>query len=447
MKKLLTKICPDEFDNDKQNRQDYIKETTILYNKNTFRGIILALIVNHTCNSLDYFVYPDYFYILFIIRIIFSLTLLSLFPFLKKNTTDLSYNKRISFIWGSLMTFFISLMIYLIEGAISPYYVGLILIITGYCQFSPSTALDSTKFCLIVICFYLAAITAHHLQYATPFDFKIFYNNFLFLILTASINVISCYFGTSLKIKEFKQRCEIKTMESQLVQDEKLKSLGILAAGIIHEINNPLSIMKGSIKILEKRISRNINEKDKIIIERIKDGISRMSKITDNLRRFASGKKSDKEYFSLYETLKSARLLVSKKIEHIKVNNKIKPDGELVIGSPSEITQVFINLFTNAERALRNIDRKPIIEISSYKYRNRIFIKFRDNGHGIDDSTLPNIFDPFFTTKKSNTGMGLGLSIAYKIINNHGGNLEVKTKKNEFTEFIFDLLLKKSRSS
>ncbi len=244
---------------------------------------------------------------------------------------------------------------------------------------------------------------------------------------------------TSIQQKQIKEALDkIKEVETQLIQSEKLNSLGILSAGIIHEINNPLSFMSGYIGGLRRK-GKDSDPEIKEAIDNIYEGIERITRITLSLKKFASGAKRYQQAFYINDSLKSALTLASAKIKNIKIVNLLDTEKCKVIGLPDEIAQIFINLLVNAADAFKNIDRTPEIKISSFKEHDRLFIKFKDNGCGIEKPKLSNIFDPFFTTKETGEGMGLGLSICYKIIKNHGGDLNVNSKLGQFTEFIFDL--------
>ncbi|MBW1615943.1 MAG: response regulator [Deltaproteobacteria bacterium] len=244
---------------------------------------------------------------------------------------------------------------------------------------------------------------------------------------------------TSIQQKQIKEALDkLKEVETQLIQSEKLNSLGILSAGIIHEINNPLSFMSGYVGGLRRK-GKDADPEIKEAIDNIYEGIERITRITLSLKKFASGAKRYQQAFYINDSLKSALTLASSKIKDIKIINLLDVEKCKVIGLPDEIAQVFINLLVNAADAFKNIDRTPEIKIISFKERDRLFIKFKDNGCGIEEAKLSNIFDPFYTTKKTGKGMGLGLSICYKIVKKHGGDFNVNSKPDEFTEFIFDL--------
>ncbi|MCK4664444.1 MAG: hypothetical protein KAT68_16360 [Bacteroidales bacterium] len=251
-----------------------------------------------------------------------------------------------------------------------------------------------------------------------------------------------------------------KQMEFQLIQSNKLASLGKLVAGIAHEINNPNTFILGNIKIIkeaftdilpildqyyhendELKIARLnyslFKENIEVLMEDMENGAQRMKKIVEDLRNFA--KKDDGSMEDLVEintVIKNSLRLVSNQIKRnaelkLELSNKIPQ----FVGNNQKLEQVVVNMALNALQALGN--KKGLIKISSEynKIDKEIVVKISDNGIGIDNESCQYIFDPFFTTKRNYGGTGLGLSICYKIIKEHHGRIEVESKVNEGTTF------------
>ncbi len=249
-------------------------------------------------------------------------------------------------------------------------------------------------------------------------------------------------------------------MEFQLIQSNKLASLGKLVAGIAHEINNPNTFILGNIKIIkeaftdilpildqyyhendELKIARLnyslFKENIEVLMEDMENGAQRMKKIVEDLRNFA--KKDDGSMEDLVEintVIKNSLRLVSNQIKRnaelkLELSNKIPQ----FVGNNQKLEQVVVNMALNALQALGN--KKGLIKISSEynKIDKEIVVKISDNGIGIDNESCQYIFDPFFTTKRNYGGTGLGLSICYKIIKEHHGRIEVESKVNEGTTF------------
>lgn len=234
------------------------------------------------------------------------------------------------------------------------------------------------------------------------------------------------------------------TVERQLALSSKMASIGQLAAGVGHEINNPLAIVYGLIQKIEKASQKNelSSEMIKNVILKMYTAVSRIQKIIKSLRELSHTHNEDKKPFEILESIRITFSLV----EGIIVKNQIKmcislPDEEiLVIGEKGKFGQVVMNLIVNARDALKN-QKNPLIGIKVIKDSNHVFIEISDNGPGIDVAILNNIFDPFFTTKNVNEGTGLGLSLSHQYIKDMNGDINVESQKNHGTTFTIKLPL------
>jgi len=235
---------------------------------------------------------------------------------------------------------------------------------------------------------------------------------------------------------------ELKETETQLVQSEKMASLGKMSAGILHEINNPLNFAKtGSYTLRE--FSHQLPEKDREdfrdILNDVEEGITRVSQIVKDLRGFSHPDNEQKTGVPLeLIALKSLRL-VSNEVKHFEVIEDV-PENLEIYANENQLVQVLVNLLQNASDSLNSKEfpegtEGPSIRIKGFKENGRVHLLVRDNGQGIDDAHLTRIFDPFYTTKDVGEGMGLGLSICYKIMENHQGTIKVNTEHLAFTEF------------
>jgi two-component system sensor histidine kinase PhcS len=230
---------------------------------------------------------------------------------------------------------------------------------------------------------------------------------------------------------------QVKAMQERLLQDEKMKALGILSGGIVHEIYNHLNYMYTHIFYLEG----NLPNDPKITgaMDDVHQGVKKIHEITSNIRRFGSGGTKEIEIFLLNPLIKSIFNYAGNRTEGITIKNDIQEDIEAA-GYPGELLHVFLNFITNASYALNSIDKEDKkIEITCNKKENKVEVLFRDNGPGIEEDKIDKVFTAFYTTKTTNTGMGLGLSLCAQIIRNHGSELKVKSKQGEFTEFSFQL--------
>ncbi|MGV3774461.1 MAG: ATP-binding protein [Verrucomicrobiales bacterium] len=238
---------------------------------------------------------------------------------------------------------------------------------------------------------------------------------------------------------------QLKETETQLVQSEKLASLGRMSAGIIHEINNPLNFAKTAIHLL-KRQGKELPEPSQDdyfeVLKDIEDGIDRVRNIVTDLRSFTHPNTENFEQVDLEEVLRSAlRFLSNEWQDKVQLQIDLR-DGAEVWGNRHQLVQVVLNLLQNALDALRkkpfvNGD-KPSLVIEGVEKEGLYHFSVKDNGPGISAANVGRIFDPFFTTKDVGEGMGLGLSICYRIMQAHEGRIDVKSEIGEFTAFILE---------
>lgn len=231
------------------------------------------------------------------------------------------------------------------------------------------------------------------------------------------------------KILEAKN-AEIKQTQDLLVKSEKMASLGVLAAGIGHEINNPLNYIENGVlnisNILEQEFpnqdSSNLNK----FVDIVNEGVLRASTIVNSLAHFSrSGQKND-ELCDLEAIVENCLVILSSKTKNISFNKAYATEVLLVQGNESKLHQVCMNLLSNAIHAVSK-QSNPAIEINTEQVREELVLTIKDNGYGINEEDLSKISDPFFTTKNPGEGTGLGLFIAHNFIDEHNGRLGVKS--------------------
>src|SRR6266850_5011455 len=234
---------------------------------------------------------------------------------------------------------------------------------------------------------------------------------------------------------------QLKETEVQLVHSEKLASLGRMSAGIIHEINNPLNFAKTALyvlRIMTESLSANEKKEFGEVLEDMGEGINRISSIVSDLRTFTQPHLSQLEKVSVSEVVNSALRLLSNEWENkVRVEKEI-PEHQMIWANRNQITQVMVNLLQNALHALEKkhcSESGAIIWIRGIDENGESLIIVRDNGEGITSENLQKIFDPFFTTKDVGEGMGLGLSICYRIMKQHGGRIQVESERGTYAEF------------
>jgi signal transduction histidine kinase len=220
----------------------------------------------------------------------------------------------------------------------------------------------------------------------------------------------------------------LKTTQTQLIQSEKMASLGILTAGVAHEINNPLNFIMGGYTGLKNELeSRNLN-KDKrisVFLKGIKTGIERASEIVNGLNQISRDNDNYEEKCDIHAILDNClTILHSQYKKRITINKNYCKELIFTKGNTGKLHQVFINIISNA---IDSIERNGEIQIVTNINENNVVIIIEDNGSGISKENLKRVLDPFFTTKDPGKGTGLGLSITHSIIGQHKGDLQIKS--------------------
>ena len=299
--------------------------------------------------------------------------------------------------------------------------------------------------------------------------------------------VLLAYFGGNLKAAnlDLERRVQLRTRElsealqhlkdseAQLIQSEKMSSLGQMVAGVAHEINTPLAYVKNSLGTVADKLptltdtllncekllallqagndaaglSRQfavvstqlgqlkqqgvLNELSGLVNDGLY-GTGQMAEIVGNLKDFSRLDRSKVTSFNLNDGLQSTLLLAKHLLKSVTVN-KAFGDISPIVCSPSQINQVFLNLITNAAQAMG--ERPGKIMLTTRDDGDGVRVEVEDDGNGIPPDVLPKIFDPFFSTKEIGKGTGLGLSISYKIVQQHGGRIDVDSEIGRGTLF------------
>ncbi|MCG8566809.1 MAG: ATP-binding protein [Desulfobacterales bacterium] len=233
---------------------------------------------------------------------------------------------------------------------------------------------------------------------------------------------------------------ELKLAQKRLAQSEKMASLGQLAAGVAHEINNPLTgVLFYASLLLERRdLDAHAREDLSYIIE----DAERCKNIVKSLLVYSRSTDSKKHILPVNEVVETGLKLVrdQKKFRNIKIQRHLSPEMMLINADTAKLNQVLINLVINAADAMEG---SGTISIYTYrdKVRKTVFLEIKDTGQGIARQDLSRIFDPFFTTKPAGKSTGLGLSIVYGIIEEHEGRISVKQTGKKGTTFVIELPL------
>ena len=228
---------------------------------------------------------------------------------------------------------------------------------------------------------------------------------------------------------------ELKETQAQLVQAEKLAALGELAAGIAHEINNPLHILQAYVEYMASMADVDITFLE--LLEPMRNALDSIARLAGQLRDFSRPASGEWRPLNLNKTLEGILKLVNKEMMHCQIDvvKQLTPDLPLISGDARQLEQVFLNLILNARDAMPGGGR---LAIDTYAGQSTVHIRFADTGVGIEEEDLPRIFEPYFTTKEDR-GTGLGLAICQRIVTQHGGKVSVSSRLGEGTIFILHL--------
>ena len=240
--------------------------------------------------------------------------------------------------------------------------------------------------------------------------------------------------GNTLEQKVKHRTEELAAMQRTLMQSQRLASLGKLAAGIAHEINNPL----GGILVLSSLVMEDLPDSDphRENLEEVIKQTMRCRDIVKGLLQFSRQEQGKTEYVNVNEVLNNTLALIEKQalFHNIKVKKNFQEDLPFILGDNSQLQQVFMNVILNAVQAMEEVGDLTLTTFRDKK-DDLVVIEITDTGCGIPEDLIDRIFDPFFTTKEVGEGTGLGLAIAYGIITRHNGRMSVKSKVGEGTTF------------
>jgi len=239
-------------------------------------------------------------------------------------------------------------------------------------------------------------------------------------------------YGTVIVFEDITERI---TLQQQLLTSEKLASIGLLSAGVAHEINTPLTGISSYVQILQRKLSGSSHSQ---VLEKIEAQTERVAKIVKNLLNFARNPAESSFYqVDLHEILQEILSLIDYKLKNMNIELELDTQPVAPIWAQGErLQQVFINIILNAMDAMPEGGK---LRIELFQRNNHAVVAIEDTGEGIKPQHMPHVFDPFFTTKGIGKGTGLGLSISYAIIKEHEGRITVESesgKGSRFTIFI-----------
>ena len=250
--------------------------------------------------------------------------------------------------------------------------------------------------------------------------------------------VIKCVYLMSDITKRVEAEVKEKVLQQELNLTSRLASIGEVAAGITHEINNPLtSVIAFAQMLTQMDVPEDVRE----AVEVINDGANRIAGIVEKLLTFARRYRPDKEYVDINTIV--TRVVEMRSYEmrnnNVAVTMHLIPDLPQTMANIGQLQQVFLNIIINAEQAIAGAHEGREISIKTERVDSNIRVSITDDGPGIPEDNIDKIFDPFFTTKDEDGGTGLGLSISYGIIKEHSGKIYAKSVLGKGATFIIDL--------
>lgn len=407
-----------------------------------------------------------------------------------KRITNLSIYKYFSFLINQLEIIGYTAVIYF-SGGINTAYLAII-----YCALITYVGVVSSRIApfiiteLCVISFGIMVLSEYfgfipHQKVISDLHLSWTSQLMVFLVTVGLLHLvafISSYTANILKKRqeELRQRNielkekgrELRQTQTQLIQSGKLASIGELASGVAHELNQPLMVIRGTAQLIQRSLKKDNSGAAELIkqLEPIVKNTKRMMNIINHLRTFSRQSKTEFQPVDVNRVVEDSMLMVGEqlKFRNIEVEKKLDVNLPKVKGDANQLEQVFLNLITNARDAINSIEdcRLKIVDcgfrsggdytsegiekveskgrleiitrlgkFSSQKSKNFVEILIRDNGGGISEDKVGKIFDPFFTTKEVGKGTGLGLSISYGIIQDHEGEIEVAETGPQGTTF------------
>lgn len=426
--------------------------------RNARLGVWFVMVLVPLCGVLDWLTYPHLFWQFFALRVGCAAACVPLLRALDVGKVSQGHHWLYPVALPVLPAVAVSIMIFLSRDPGSPYYAGLCLCLAGTSFVFHWTFREIGLAVGLVIGCFLAATLPNLTFDMDPASVGPFVSNSLFIALTCVILYAGSRQHHAIRRREFDNRCQVEAhreelserneelslalrrlreTEMRLAQSEKLASIGRLSAGIIHEINNPLNYVKMAVFVLNEKAKTMPAEAAaslSAIAEDINEGVDRVDSIVSDLRSFAHPEARAVYPVAASQAVAKALRLLGKEIADNGIQVACNVPADLaVLADENHLVQIVINVIHNSLDALAGCSA-PSIQIRTQRSGGRVELIIRDNGSGIAAADLPHIFDPFFTTKEVGQGMGLGLSLCYRMMQQMGGEISARSQWGQFTE-------------
>jgi len=444
--------------------RDYQAYTAGVSVRNSRVASLLVVFLMPAGILLEWLNYPERVFEFGVLRLISSVLALAVWFRLRSAHLSAAETKLLCMGWWVIPAFFISLMIAFTEGANSPYYAGLSLVILAVSTVIQATLRESLRAFLCIVGLYLAACFINPWLTASPVGWQMLGNNMYFISVTSIIVLAGNYYYNRLRFSEFSAQAKLKASEAQLqtsnqelaatneelhrtqaqlVQQEKAELLSQVSTGILHDVRNLLAPVPNYLFKL-KRLGEALPSDQRASyldsLVKIERPMNAARAVFTTIERYAHGGPQMSHHCVLRDIVADAVNLVRARCEDgkITVTVRVEPDF-VVLGQPLDLTLVLKNLLDNSIDALAD---KPsdgeghTIWIESRLEPGRGFLSLRDNGAGIKAEHLARIFESFFTTKSAGKGTGLGLANCKRTIEALGGAISVRSEPGQGAEFV-----------
>ncbi len=441
----------------------FFEEDRLSTLRNARIGCWFVIVLMPLCSILDVLSYPQHLVPFLILRFASSLIGLALLLAINKPFGAKHYR-----LYPALLPLIpclcICYMIFLSRDPGSHYYAGLSFCMVATCFVFNWTFREIGITLATIVIAYLSATLPQIFRNPEPQVMTMFMSNMTFILLNCIVLIATSFQHHNIRVSEFlaRHRTEnqhdqirlqneelrntierLREAEAQLGHSDRLASIGRLSAGIIHEINNPLNFVKSALYVLNKK-AKSLPPQSAASVQEIShdlaEGIDRVVAIVSDLRTFAHPEQRALHPVELSAVLQKAKRFLIKEISDQRIRFSIHADpGLYILADDREVLQVLINLVQNSIDALAG-EPTPRIVVCAWRDKDMIHINVEDNGSGISQEQASHIFDPFYTTKEVGKGMGLGLSICYRMMQQMQGDIDVQSVPGDYTRFTLSFL-------